>query len=158
MRAIITPSRIKTQLAPDHPSASAAQLPQGFQFLVGFGRRAFKEISPFISSDFPSPGSYLLYARNDSATWNSNFKIYKATVIPHLTLLQAATPEGPWTPTSARFTQLPGELFQSETIVSPSASGAFYYLKLAGQQGTLRIESSEKSGSKFRVTFSFFKP
>lgn len=47
------------------------------------------DISPCVSADFPALGSYLLFARNNINGSNTQFKIYRAKVIPNLTVLRA---------------------------------------------------------------------
>ena len=116
---------------------------------------SFFEISPCVSSDFPALGSNLLFARNDTGSWNTRFKIYRAEVIPNLTVLRASSLDqhGTWTPTTATFTKVSANSIQSEVSIT-AATEAFYRVKMEGD-GTVRIESSERLGNKLRLRYTW---
>ena len=113
------------------------------------------ETSPTVSADFPAFGSYLIFARNDTAGWNTRFKLYTATVIPNIEFLSSRTPEGPWTPVSATFRPLSADSCQSEVNVSPASTATFLRLVLNANTGTIRFTSAEKFGTKARVRYEW---
>jgi hypothetical protein len=131
------------------PSASAPwPTPVNIGAQVNSG---FYEVSPCVSADFPAIGSYLLFARNDMNGWNNRFKIYRAEVIPNMTLLRASALEGPWTPIAASFVKRSASSYEAEVSASTASGQSFYRVMMTGNDGTLRIESSARSGNKFRV-------
>jgi hypothetical protein len=118
---------------------------------------AFYEVSPCVSADFPALGSSLLFARNDINGWNSRFKIYRAVVIPSLSLLRSSSLEGPWNPVDASFVPLSEDTIQAELSSDPRSSLSFFRLTMAGNTGSVRIMSAEKAGNRFRVRFQWIR-
>ncbi len=117
---------------------------------------SFFDVSPCVSADFPALGSYLLFARNDTDSWTTRFKIYRAEVIPNLTVLRASSldQDGAWTPTTATFTKVSANSIQSEVTIA-AANEAFYRVSMAGGGGTVHIESSERVGNKLRLRYTW---
>lgn len=111
------------------------------------------DISPCVSSDFPGPGSCLLFARNDVARWSRSFRIYRAEVIPRMSVQWASSLSGPWTPVDATFSKMSAENYQAETAAG-QATASFYRLKQAGLGAAPRIHSAARTGNKFRIDFS----
>lgn len=116
---------------------------------------AFYEISPCVSSDFPALGSSLFFARNDATAWNARFKIYRSVVIPNVSLLRAASLEGPWTPASASFVPVSDDTIVAEGAFGASSPQSFYRVSLNSGAGSARFISAEKAGAKFRVRFQW---
>lgn len=116
------------------------------------------EMSPCISADFPAPGSYLLFARNDTPAWNLRFKLYKATVIPSMTLLRASSLHGPWMPATASFTPASKNLFLTEVSVGTNVPALFFQLQSNGNPATVRFISFEKVGTRLKMQFELINP
>jgi hypothetical protein len=117
----------------------------------------YYEVSPCVSADFPALGSYVYFARNNTAAWNKGFQIYRAEVIPNLTLLRSSSASGPWTPVTATFARVSENSFQTETTVAAESGQWFYRMMLTGNEGEVRISSSAKFGNKFRIEFDWVR-
>lgn len=116
---------------------------------------AFYDTSPCVSADFPAMGSTLLFSRNDANAWNTRFKIYRAVVIPNVSLLRAPSLDGPWNPANASFVPLSNDTILAEGPADPQSPQLFYRMRMNGGTGSARIHSAEKSGSTFRVRFQW---
>jgi Tol biopolymer transport system component len=123
--------------------------------LGGQVNSGFYEVSPCVSADFPAIGSYLLFARNDINGWNNRFKIYRSMVIPNVSLLRAATLDGPWTPVNASFVPVSGDTILAEGALDARWALSFYHVKMSGETGSVHLLSAERSGAKFRVRFQW---
>jgi len=115
------------------------------------------DVTPCVSIDFPALGSYVYFARNNTAAWNKQFQIYRAEVIPNLTLLQSSSPGGPWNPATATFARISENSFQSETTIVAGSDQRFYRMMMTGNEGAVRIRSSTRSGNKFRLDFDWVR-
>lgn len=116
---------------------------------------AFYEISPCVSADFPAIGSSLLFARNDANAWNSRFKIYRAVVIPNVSLLRSPSLYGPWNPVDASFVPLSNDTILAEGAVDPQSPQLFYRIRINSGTGSARILSAERAGSNLRLRFQW---
>lgn len=109
------------------------------------------DITPCVSADFPSVGTSLLFSRNDINGWNIRFKIYRAVVIPNVSLLRATSLDGPWNPVNASFVPNSDAAVLAEGAFDAASPQSFYRVKRNGETGSVRLVSAEKSGTKFRV-------
>lgn len=118
---------------------------------------SFVESSPWVSADFPALGSFLLFARNNSATLEyETSRLFRAEVIPNLTVLRANSldQDGRWTPVTATFTKVSANTIQSEVTLLTTASGAFYRISRADDAGSVHIDSYERVGIKLRLRYT----
>jgi hypothetical protein len=112
---------------------------------------AFYDITPCVSADFPALGSTLLFSRNDLNGWNTRFKIYRAVVIPNVSLLRAISLDGPWAAVTASFVPDSDNTIRAEGAFDATSPQCFYRVKMNGETGSVRLLSAERSGAKFLV-------
>jgi hypothetical protein len=115
----------------------------------------FYDVSPCVSADFPALGSQLLFCRNDINGWNNRFQIYRAVVIPNVSLLRAGSPAGPWNPVNATFVPVSEDTILAEVAFAANSPQFFYRVMMTGETGSVRVVATEKSGAKFRVRFQW---
>ena len=115
----------------------------------------FYDVSPCVSADFPALGSSLLFSRNDINGWNTRFKIYRAVVIPNVSLLRSTSLDGPWNPVSTSFVPVADNTLLAEGAFDSNSPQSFYRVKMFGDTGNAHLLSAEKSGAKFRVRFQW---
>jgi hypothetical protein len=125
---------------------------------VNLGRQVnsgFYDVSPSVSADFPAVGSEFLFCRNDVNTWNMRFKIYRAVVIPNVSLLRSTSLNGPWDIVNALLSPVSGDTMVAEGPFDPTSSQSFYRVQMIGENGSLQLLSAEKSAAKYRVRFQW---
>jgi hypothetical protein len=123
---------------------------------VNLGRQintGFFEVSEAVSADFPAIGSYMLFARNNASSWNLRFKLYRAEVIPALSVEAARNPAGPWVAASSTFIKDAQDTIVSELAFTPLLDSRFFRVAMAGGSGVVRFESMEKAGERLRFRF-----
>ncbi len=119
---------------------------------------SFLEFSPWVSADFPNLGSFMLFTRNNSTIQEvQSSRIFRTEVIPNLTVLRSfnLNQEAAWTPVAATFTKVSANTIQSEVSVPLDSAEAFFRVSIEGDNRTVKIESSERVGSKFRLRYTW---
>ena len=125
---------------------------------VNLGRQIntrFFEVSEAVSADFPAIRSYMLFARNNASNWNLGFKLYRAEVIPALSVEAAPNPAGPWLPASSTFVKGAQDTIVSELAFAPLFDSRFFRVVMAGSSGVVLFESFEKAGDNLRLHFKW---
>ena len=117
---------------------------------------SFLDINPWVSADFPNLGSFMLFARNNSTSLEvQSARLFRTEVIPNL-IVQRSSNLASWTPVVATFTKLSANTIQSEVSVLSNSTKEFYrVVSIAGGNRTVKMESSERVGSKIRLRYTW---
>jgi hypothetical protein len=156
LRLIYQSNRPGGRGADDLWMATRLSTAQGWGVPVNLGSQvnsANHDVSPWPSADFPAVGSYLLFARNHVPGWTGPFKIYKADVIPNMTVLRATASDGPWTAVAASFSKKSTDAYEAEVSANAGSTQSFYRIMMTGNEGVLRIKASTKSALNLRIQF-----
>ncbi len=97
----------------------------------------------------------MLFARNNSTSLEvQSSRLFRTEVIPNL-IVERSLNLASWTPVVATFTKLSANTIQSEVSVLSNSTREFYRVTIAGDNRTVKMESSERVGSKIRLRYTW---